>query len=66
MQNIIIMILLAAVVVLFFKNLGYKSSLAAYLRYFEEQKMKEPTPETLREYQEWAVRNMIKDWLRLK
>lgn len=66
MQAVIIIVLVIMIVVLFFKYISYKSGLAAYLRYFEEQGMKEPTSEKIQEYQKWAIKMMIKDFFKLR
>lgn len=62
MEWMFISVLAALVVICWLKFMKYKSGLAAYLRYFEEQGMKEPTTETIKEYQKWAIENMIKDF----
>lgn len=62
MEWVLISILAVIAAICWLKFMKYKSGLAAYLRYFEEQRMEEPTPETIREYQKWAIRKMIEDF----
>lgn len=64
MQTVIIIVLVVIIYLLWRKYMKYKSALAAYLRYFEEQGMKEPTAETIRKYQRWAVEMMVKDFFK--
>ncbi len=66
MQTVIIVILVVANIVLFYKFISYKSGLAAYLRYYEEQGIEEPNAEKLSEYQQWALEMLIKDFFRLR
>lgn len=48
------------------KYMKYKTALAAYIRYLNEQGVKEPTSETVREYQKWAVEKMVNDFFHLR
>ena len=64
MQTAIIIVLLVIICVLWRKYLKYKLLLAAYMRYLLEQGIEEPTAETIREYQKWAVEMMVKDFLK--
>ena len=66
MQTAIIIVLVVVIYVLWRKYLKYKSALAAYARYLYEQGIKEPTTETVREYQKWAIEMMIRDFFKLR
>lgn len=71
MEAVIVILIIALVlavvdIVLFFKLIGYKSGLAAYMRYSMEQGIKEPTAEKISEYQRWALEKMIKDFFKVK
>ena len=64
---ILVIVLIAVTLLLGIKCIAYKSGLAAYLRYFfEDQNMKEPTSEKLKEYQKWAIQKMMDDFFRSK
>lgn len=66
MQTVIIIVLVAIVYVMWRKYLKYKSALIAYMRYLDEQGVKEPTAEKVKEYQQWALEKMVKDFFKLR
>lgn len=63
---ILIVILVIVNIVIFLKYINYKSRLAAYMRYYIERGIEEPTAEKLSEYQQWAIEMMVKDFFRLR
>ena len=66
MQTVIMIFLVAIVYVMWRKYLKYKSALIAYMRYLDEQGIKEPTAEKVKEYQQWALEKMVKDFFKLR
>ena len=64
LKTVIIIVLIVIICVLWRKYLKCKVTLAAYMRYLLEQGIEEPTAETIREYQKWAVEMMVKDFLK--
>ena len=65
MQVTIMIILVVIIYVLWRKYLKYKSALIAYMRYLDEQGVKEPTAEKVKENQQWALEKMVKDFFKL-
>lgn len=63
---VIIIVLVVIVYVMWRKYLKYKSALIAYMRYLDEQGVKEPTVEKVKEYQQWALEKMVKDFFKLR